>query len=104
MDDDRTKHIVPSCAENYYGDKDRKEELEFKADDKSYLSSFLEKLAENKSLLNFSTYYYDDVVKMLETGKKRTTPYVFSLDAFMLDPKNLAHREEIIKKQVSRMY
>lgn len=121
------KFIVASCAENYYGNKDVEEELEFKVDDKSYLLSFLEKLAKNKSFSNFSAYYYDDIVKMFEMGKKRTTPCVFSLDAFMLDPygdlyycmygdkigncldnngkeiyydpKNLAQRKEIIKNR-----
>jgi MoaA/NifB/PqqE/SkfB family radical SAM enzyme len=121
------KFIVASCAENYYWNKDIEEELKFKEADKSNLLSFLEKLAEKKSLLNFSAYYYDDVVKMFKNGKKRTTPCVFSLDAFMLDPygnlfycmygdkigncldingkdlyyepKNLAHRKEIIKNK-----
>lgn len=121
------KFIVASCAENYYWNKDIEEELKFKEDDKRYLLLFLEKLAEKKSLLNFSAYYYNDVVKMLKNDKNRTTPCVFSLDAFMLDPygdlyycmygnkignclenngkgiyydpKNLAHREEIIKNK-----
>jgi len=122
---------VASIAENYYSNIDEKN-LEIKNEDKKYLINFLQKLVEEKSTLNFLAYYYHDLIMMIKYGRQRTTPCVFSQDAFILDaygdiyycmygqkignclirscsdiyfdPKNLAHRKEIIENKCSTCF
>lgn len=120
-----TFFTVASIAENYYFNIGESENLKIKDEDKKYLIEFLQKLAEEKSPLNFLAYYYNDLIRMIRDNQQRTTPCIFALDAFILDPygdmyycmygekignclkrscseiyfdpQNLAHRQDIIR-------
>jgi len=122
---------VASIAENYFSNVGE-EHLQVKAEEKEYLTDFLEELANRKSTRNFLSYYYHDLTKMIRDGKPRTTPCVFAFDAFILDaygdlyycvhgkrignclgrncsdiyfdPKNLAHRNEVIQNKCARCF
>ena len=123
---------VASIAENYYSNVGESENLKIKDEDEKYLIEFLQKLVEEKSVLNFLAYYYHDLIRMIRDDQQRTTPCVFALDAFILDaygdiyycmygkkignclrrscsdiyfdPQNLAHRQEIIRNKCPRCF
>ena len=122
---------VASVSENYFSNLD-KQFLKMNDEDKEYLIDFLDRLAEEKSPLNFLAYYYHDLVRMIRDRQQRTTPCVFAMDAFILDaygdmyycmkgkkignclrrscsdiyfdPKNLAHRREIIEDECPKCF
>jgi len=122
---------VASLADNYYSNIGE-EDLMFNDEDERYLIGFLQKLAEEKSIINFLAYYYNDLIKMIKYGQQRKTPCVFALDAFILDAygdlyycmygnmignclkrscsdiyfdlQNLAHRREIIRNKCPTCY
>lgn len=123
---------LASVAENYYANVGEEEHLRIKDEDEKYLIEFLQKLAREKSLLNFSAYYYYDLIRMMRNDQQRTTPCPFALDAFILDaygdmyycmygekignclrrncsyiyfdPRSLAHRNEIIRNKCPRCF
>jgi len=123
---------LASVAENYYTNVSEEEHLRIKDRDEKYLLELLQRLAGEKSLLNFSAYYYYDLIRMIRDDKQRTTPCPFALDAFILDaygdmyycmhgetignclrkncsdlyfdPRSLAHRNEIIRNKCSRCF
>lgn len=120
-----TFFTVASIAENYYSNTRESDALKFTDEDKKCLVEFLQTLLEEESAFNFLAYFYNDLIRMIRDNQPRTTPCVFRLDAFILDPygdmyycmygnkignclerscgeiyfdpKNLAHRQEIIR-------
>ena len=121
---------LPSISKNYYSNLD-KQFLIFTNEDKEYLVDLLDRF-EKEKFPNFLAYYYHDLVRMTKNHQQRTTPCVFTSDAFILDgygdmyycmkgekignclsrscseiyfdPKNLAHRQEIIENECPRCF
>ena len=120
-------YIVASFADSYYGNTETEADLQFSAEQRRELATFLQQLAARRSPGNPAAYFYADAARMLTRGAARTTPCVFQKDGFILDargdmqycmyghilgnvrnqsagtlfraPENMAHRQEIITRQ-----
>ncbi len=77
--------IIAEFSESFYSNKDTEEQLRIKGEDKVYLIEFLEKLAGEKSLFNFSAYFHSDMLEMMENSKVRTVPCIYQFDGFAFD-------------------
>ncbi|MFH1413985.1 MAG: radical SAM protein [Candidatus Omnitrophota bacterium] len=81
-----TKFIVACSTDQFYDNKALEDDLQFKGKNREFMLSFIKRMSEEKSLLNFSAYYYSDLINILGKGEARSLPCVFLLDGFMLDP------------------
>jgi len=77
--------IIAEFSENFYSNKDVEEQLRIEGEDKAYFISFLEKLAGEKSLLNFSAYFHNDMLEIMKNNKARTVPCIYGFDGFVFD-------------------
>ncbi len=77
--------IIAEFSENFYSNQEAEEQLRIKGEDKFYLMKLIEKLAKEKSLLNFSAYFYSNMLEMMKNIKKRTVPCIYQFDGFVFD-------------------
>ena len=77
--------IIAEFSENFYLNKDMEEQLRIKGEDKAYFMNFLERLAGEKFLFNFSAYFHSDMLEMMKNGKARAVPCIYGFDGFAFD-------------------
>ena len=77
--------IIAEFSENFYSNEEAEEQLRIKGEDKAYLMKALEKLAKEKSLFNFSAYFYSNILEMMKNGETRTVPCIYQFDGFVFD-------------------
>ena len=71
--------------ETYVANLEKKDEISFTEKDKKALLTFIEKRAKDRSLFNFQSYYWHDMLQMYKHGKPRKTVCPMMMDAFVLD-------------------
>lgn len=77
--------IIAEFSENFYSNEEAEEQLRIEGEDKAYFIEFLEKLAAEKSLFNFSAYFYSNILEMMKNGETRTVPCIYQFDGFVFD-------------------
>jgi len=77
--------IIAEFSENFYSNEEAEEQLRIKGEDKACFIEFLEKLAAEKSLFNFSAYFYNNILEMMKNGEARTVPCIYQFDGFAFD-------------------
>ena len=76
---------VVGFHDTYVSNLDQREELDFGEDERVELIAFMEELASQRSLRNFTAFYWDDMVHMYRDGRPRQTPCPFSVDGLVID-------------------
>ncbi len=71
--------------DTYVSNLELQEELDFGEGERAELITFMEELASQRSLRNFTAFYWDDMVHMYRDGRPRQTPCPFSIDGLVLD-------------------
>jgi len=77
--------IIAEFSENFYSNEGMEEQLQIEGEDRTYFISFLERLAADKSPLNFSAYFHSDMLEMVKNNKARTAPCIYGFDGFAFD-------------------
>ncbi len=77
--------IIAEFSENFYSNEEAEEQLRIKGEDKVYLMKLIEKLAKEKSLFNFSAYFYSNMLEMMKNSRRRTVPCIYQFDGFVFD-------------------
>ena len=77
--------IIAEFSENFYSNEEAEEQLRIKGEDKVYLMKLIEELAKEKSLLNFSAYFYSNMLEMMRNSRGRTVPCIYQFDGFVFD-------------------
>lgn len=71
--------------ESYVGNLDRQNEVDFRPEDREELITFMQELADQRSLRNYPALYWADMLRMYRDGAPRTTPCPFTLEGLALD-------------------
>ena len=77
--------IIAEFSENFYSNEEAEQQLRIKGEDKVYLMKLIEKLAKEKSLFNFSAYFYSNMLEMMKNIRRRTVPCIYQFDGFVFD-------------------
>ena len=77
--------IIAEFSDNFYSNEEAEEQLRVKGEDKVYLMKLIEKLAKEKSLFNFSAYFYSNMLEMMKNSRGRTVPCIYQFDGFVFD-------------------
>jgi MoaA/NifB/PqqE/SkfB family radical SAM enzyme len=78
-------YIIASFADSFYANVDSRDDLAFGTEHRKQLARFLQTLAADRSVGNLPAYFYNDALRMIDTGAARSTPCVFQKDGFILD-------------------
>jgi MoaA/NifB/PqqE/SkfB family radical SAM enzyme len=71
--------------DTYVANLERRGDLDFSEAEREYLLELLQELALIRSPFDFTTYYWDDMLRMYREGRPRHTPCPFAVDSFVLD-------------------
>jgi len=70
---------------SYVSNLDLQQNVDFQPEDKEALIAFMADMGIRRSLFDFQSYFWDDMVRMYRDGADRTTPCPYNMDGFALD-------------------
>jgi len=71
--------------DSYVSNTDTQADIDFRPEDRDELLSLMQELGTRHSLIDLSSYFWNDLVHMYRDGTPRTTPCPYNIDGLALD-------------------